>query len=54
MTIICMSRTDMRILQFDKVYNIAYNTSAGTFTLAYGSNTTTLQIADYTIHIMTS
>ena len=54
MTVICMSRTDMRMLQFDNVTNIAYNTGSGTFTITYGGTTTTLSISSYTIHIMTS
>ena len=54
MTVICMSRTDMRITQFDNVSNIAYNTGTGTFTITYGSTSTTLSIASYTLHIMLS
>ena len=54
MTVICMKRDSMAILQFDNVNNIQYNTATGTFTITYNGTTTTLSIANYTIHIMTS
>ena len=55
MIVIVMSRTSLSISQYNSVSNIAYNSSAGTFTLTYGSGqTVTFSIAQNTLHIMTS
>lgn len=55
MTVIIMSRTTMSITQYNNVSNIAYNSSAGTFTITYGGGTTVpISTALFTIHIMTS
>lgn len=55
MIVIVMSRTALSISQYNNVSNIAYNGTAGTFTITYGSNqTVTFPTAQNTIHIMES
>lgn len=56
MTVIIMSKTSLNISQYNNVSNIAYNSTAGTFTITYGatSQTVTFLIAQNTLHIMTS
>ena len=56
MIVIVMSRTSLSISQYNSVSNIAYNSTAETFTITYGatSQTVTFPIAQNTLHIMTS
>ena len=56
MTVITMSRTDMSIVQYNNVTNIAYNSSMELYTITYnnGSNTMSFPKSGRSIHIMES
>lgn len=56
MTVITMSRTDMSVVQYNNVTNIAFDSSLNIYTITYnnGSNTMSFPKSGRSIHIMES
>ena len=56
MTVITMSRTDMSVVQYNNVVEIAFNTSDNIYTIVYNNGNTTMSFPKTarSVHIMES